>query len=225
MKKSTTLSAVIFDMDGVMFDTERLARRAWEEAMADWGYVIPEQLYLSVMGKAAPRVKADFQEAFGHDLPIEEITARKQCYLEDALAREGVPVKPGLLELLDHLEQWRIPKAVASSTTREGVLRNLAKAGVGKRFEGVIGGDEVKRSKPEPDLFLAAAGLLGVPAGECMVLEDSEAGIQAAYAAGMVPFMVPDLKPPSEDIRLLVQGIFSSLHEVREYLRLLRNSP
>ena len=108
------VSAVIFDMDGLMFDTERMAHVAWKRAMADWGHVIPEDVYLTALGRTAPQVQSLFGQALGAHLPMAAIYHRKEQYLEDALTQHGVPCKPGLVELLAQLEQWRIPKAVAS---------------------------------------------------------------------------------------------------------------
>ncbi|MBI4596543.1 MAG: HAD family phosphatase [Candidatus Tectomicrobia bacterium] len=220
MNQRMLFSAVIFDMDGLMLDTERLARRAWEQAMAEWGYVIPETLYLKVVGQTTRSTQKIFQESFGPDLPIEAITERSH-YLETAMAQKGIPIKPGLLELLDQLEQWEIHKAVGSSSSRRFVLHKLTQVGLAHRFEVIVGGDEVLHGKPEPDIFLAVAHRLQVPAETCIVLEDSEAGVKAAYTAGMVPLMVPDLKPPTSEIRQLANRIFPSLHEVRGFLRQL----
>jgi HAD superfamily hydrolase (TIGR01509 family) len=211
---SMSISAVIFDMDGLMFETERLAREAWERAMADWGYVIPEGIYLTVVGRTAQQTQTIFRQALGAHLPIEAIHHRKKQYLEDTLTQHGLPFKPGLVELLEQLEQWRLPKAVASSTARDSVLRNLTRANLTQRFAVIVGGDEVPRGKPAPDIFLAAARHLNVQAEGCVVLEDSEAGVQAASAAGMKPIMVPDLKPPTAESRGVAYRIVPSLREV-----------
>ncbi len=165
--------------------------------MADWGYVIPDALYVTVVGRTAQSAQAIFRQAFGVHLPIAAIYQRKEQYLEDTLAQQGLPLKPGLLELLAQLEQWHIPKAVASSTAHNAVLRRLTQVGLTQRFAAIVGGDDVPRGKPAPDLFLAAAQQLQVPVQECVVLEDGDTGIQAASAAGMMPVMVPDLKPPA----------------------------
>lgn len=213
-------SAVIFDMDGLMLDTEPMARRAWELAMGEWGRAIPEPVYLRVVGRSRRAVQEIFLEALGPNLPIDAITERVQILLEEAFSREGVPVKPGLAELLATLERRKIPAAVASSTYRRAVLARLSQAGLGSGFEVVVGGDEVVLSKPSPDLFLEACRRLSLPPGECVVLEDSEAGIRAAHAAGAIPLMVPDMAPPTEEAKRLALRIFHSLREVRVFLDL-----
>jgi HAD superfamily hydrolase (TIGR01509 family) len=212
--------AVIFDMDGLMLDTEPEARNSWERAMGEWGRVIPEPVYLSVVGRSRRAVQEIFVKALGPDLPIEAISERVQVLLEEAFSRDGVPVKPGLIELLSALERVRIPAAVASSTHRRFVAARLAQAGLGAGFDVIVGGDEVVRSKPFPDLFLEACRRLRLPPGECVVLEDSEPGIKAAHAAGMIPLLVPDTAPPSAEAKKLALGVFSSLAEVKIFLGL-----
>jgi HAD superfamily hydrolase (TIGR01509 family) len=221
MDKPSRVEAVIFDMDGLMLDSEQMAKIAWRRALADWGLVLPDDLYLQLIGRAAPDTKALLIQAFGAALPVEEAYARKQRYLDEAIALGGVPIKPGLLELLDFLDIRRIPKAVASSTHRAFVLRKLGIAGVIARFDAIACGDEVANGKPAPDVFLLAAERIGIAAARCVVLEDSDAGIHGAHAAGMIPILVPDLKPPSAEIVALAHRVFPSLLEVRGYLAAL----
>jgi HAD superfamily hydrolase (TIGR01509 family) len=224
MRNPPQVEAVIFDMDGLMLDSEQMAKSAWRRALADWGLALPDDLYLQLIGRAAADTKALLLQAFGPALLVEEAYARKQRYLDEAIALNGVPLKPGLLELLDFLDAAGTPKAVASSTNRAFVLRKLGIAGVIARFDAIACGDEVANGKPAPDVFLAAAERLGVPPWRCIVLEDSDAGIRGAHAAGMIPILVPDLKPPSAEVAALAHRIFPSLVEVRDYLAALRAS-
>lgn len=210
------VSAIIFDMDGLMFDTERIAQQAWFRAAGDYGYVLTEPIYLGVIGLTSRDVEAYFRGTISADLPFEEVYLRKQQYVEEVVTRDGLPLKPGLLELLDLIENLSIPKGVASSTAKNIVSRNLSRAGL--HFDVVVGGDEVQNGKPEPDIFLTVARQLRVPAGQCLVLEDSNAGIKAAHAAGMIPVMIPDMKPPTDEVRQLAYRILPSLHEARSLL-------
>ncbi|MBV8470365.1 MAG: HAD family hydrolase, partial [Burkholderiaceae bacterium] len=130
------------------------------------------------------------------------------------VAREGLVVKPGLRELLDWLDAHAIPRAVATSTRRSRALAKLERAGLWPRIQALVGGDEIARGKPAPDIFLRAAELLGVSTPSCIVLEDSEPGITAALAAGMTPIMVPDLHAPSPSLLARNVLVLSSLHEV-----------
>ena len=218
LNRDFTLSAVIFDMDGLMLDTERVARKAWGQAMAEWGYELTDSFYFTIMGKTITDIRSIFLQTYGPDLPIAAIIGQKHLYMDTLLAEEGVPLKAGLSELLDRLERWKLGKAVASSTARRAVMDMLSRANVVHRFEVIIGGEDALRSKPAPDLFLAAAERLRVPPSGCVVLEDSEAGIRAAHAAGMVPVMIPDLVTPTEEMRNLAEAVLPSLFEAGEFL-------
>lgn len=213
-------SAVVFDMDGLMLDTERIARRAWDLALGERGLAITPEVYLRVVGRPVPAVREVFLEALGAGLPIDAVMKRKRDLMEEIFLREGVPVKPGLGALLAGLQRRSVPVAVASSTCRKDVLHRLFLAGLGDRFGVVVGGDEAARGKPAPDLFLEACRRLALPPVDCVVLEDSEAGIRAAHAAGAMPVMVPDMVPPSPEVRALARGVFSSLADVAGFLGL-----
>ncbi len=218
MNPPLPLEAIIFDMDGLMLDTERVARSAWQRAMADWGCTISDDIYLQIVGRDAQDTVAILQGVYGADFPVRAVRQRKQQYLEEHIARHGVPMKPGLMELLDLADALPLRKAVASSTERALVTRKLTLAGLADRFDAVICGDEVENGKPAPDIFLAAASRLGVPPERCLALEDSEPGIRAACAAGMTPIMVPDLKPPADEVAALAYTVLPSLHHVRAFL-------
>ena len=206
------VAAVVLDMDGLMFDTERLARVAWRRAMAERGYTLSDDTYLPAIGRTVDGACRLFVEALGPELPIVEIEAAKAAYLLELL-EPAPPLKPGLLALLDGLDELGLPAAVASSTARAEVERRLASVGLLERFAATAGGDEVARGKPAPDLFLLACKRLGTSPSGCVVLEDSEAGVQAAAAAGMTPVIVPDLVPPSRAARALAQAVAPSLSE------------
>ena len=214
------VTAVIFDMDGLMFDTERLARDAWRRAMADRGYALDDDVYLTAVGRTVTAACRAFVDALGPDLPIDEIETAEARYLRDMIGR-SLPLKPGLRRLLGGLDELAMPGAVASSTEVAEVERRLVDAGLRGRFRAVVGGDEVEHGKPAADLFVLAAGRLGKIPAECLVLEDSEAGIMAAAAAGMTPVMVPDLVPPSPAVRELAAAVVPSLSAALDVVRAL----
>jgi len=225
MTPNFKVEAVLFDMDGLMLDTERLSQSTWQRAMRDWGYDLTDDVYLTVVGRTATSTWQVFREAFGQDLPLEEIFARRQVYHDEITQREGIALQPGVKELLDWLDTTPWKRAVASSTRRPIVLKRLGMAGVIDRFTTIVGGDEVEHGKPAPDIFLLAAERLGIAPEHCVVLEDSDAGIQAAHTAGMLPLMVPDMKPPSETSLQLAGGVFNSLYEVKTFLETLGQTP
>lgn len=202
-----------------MFDTERIAQRAWVRAAADFGYNYPDHVYQGVIGRARPDVECYSMEAFGAEFPFEAVYHAKGRYMQEALENHGIPLKPGLLDLLAWLEAHSIPKGVASSSLRAAVLRNLKLAGLAQEcFGALVGGDEVPRGKPAPDIFLEVARRLGIAPEDCLVLEDSNTGIKAAHAAGMYPVMVPDLKPPTDEARAFAYRIVDSLTGVQAIL-------
>ncbi|MBN1147063.1 MAG: HAD family phosphatase [Anaerolineales bacterium] len=223
MTSTLHITAVIFDMDGLMFDTERIAQMAWMRAAADCGFEFSDAVFRGVIGRALPDVKAYTRQAFGVDFPFEDVYRRKQEYIREEIAQNGFPLKEGLLDLLNWIERRStydaLRMAVASSSPCETIKRNLRAAGLAsERFSALVGGDEVQEGKPAPDIFLQASRLLGVPSERCLVLEDSNAGIQAAHAAGMIPVMIPDMIPPDERSLALAYRILSSLHEVKELI-------
>jgi HAD superfamily hydrolase (TIGR01509 family) len=219
---TSPISAVIFDMDGLMLDTETLAREAWFRTMREFGYPLTDAIYFQVLGATGARTRRIFQAAFGDDIPIEAMYARKQHLLEEEVNTGRIAIKPGLIELLDQLDQWCMPKAVGSSTIRALVLKKLSAVGLLEQFDAIVGGDEVEHGKPAPDIFLQAARRLDVASDECIVLEDSDNGVRAAHAAGMRAIMVPDLKPPDDDVLPLAYRVVPTLAHAGALLAELR---
>lgn len=209
---------VIFDMDGLMFDTERIAVDAWRSAGEQLGFPIPPGLVIETIGLNRRDTEATLLRRLGEGFPYDEARRLRICYAEEIVARNGVPLMEGLFELLDMLDGAGVPKAVATSTERARALRLLDLAGIRSRFDAIVCGDEVERGKPSPDIFLAAAAKLQIDPSGCVVLEDSESGLMAAHRAGMLPVLVPDLKAPSAEALALAFRVFRSLTEVKRFL-------
>ena len=212
------VSAVIFDMDGLMLDTEMLGQRAWEVVAASHRDGFDLALCREMIGRNHADCVALLASHYGSS---EHAASLMRAWVEsyDSIsAEEAIAIKSGLIELLDFLESQRIPKAVATSTRRERAEVKLARANLLQRFDVLVGGDEVARGKPAPDIFIVAAARLGVAPAACIVLEDSEPGVIAAFAAGMTPIMVPDLHPPSEALLARAPTVLPSLHEVARHL-------
>ncbi len=184
------ISLVIFDMDGLMFDTERINILAWQEIGKEFGYDIPASVVMEVIGLNVVETEKIFLKHFGSDFPYWEAKRKRVQYAIQYVEKNGVPVKEGLYELLDFLGEKKILKAVATSTERAQAERNLSLAGVLDKFDLIVCGDEVAKSKPEPDIFLTVVKKLNCDAKNCIVLEDSENGIKAASRAGIVPILV-----------------------------------
>ncbi|MEG1640100.1 MAG: HAD family phosphatase [Ruthenibacterium sp.] len=208
-----TIKAVLFDMDGLMFDTERLCENEWIDFGKRSGFPITSADVALLRGKNHAAGKKAFEERFGSDIPYEEWSAEMMRGLRRQLALH-VPLRPYLMELLAFLQAQNIKMAVASSTESALVEQNLCKAGVRDYFSAVLGGDKVQHSKPAPEIFVKAAEALGVNPADCMVLEDSYNGVRAGAAAGCFTVMVPDLDPVTPEMQTLAYRIVPSLAAV-----------
>ena len=211
-------SAVIFDMDGLLLDTEPLAARAWGEAAIALGVEFDGALALALVGHNFVDCTAMIRTHYNADYPVDALLSQVHATYDGIVEREGLMLKPGVHELLDWLERHAIPRAIATSTRRERARDQLTRTALLPRFHELVGGDEIARGKPAPDIYVEAARRLGTSAGNCLVLEDSEPGIRAALAARMIPIMVPDLRPPSVDLVALDFIVLPTLHEVLQHL-------
>lgn len=211
------MEAVVFDMDGVIFDSENLVIKCWQ-IVAD-KYHIPdiEQACHECLGINAALTRELMKKRYGEDFPYDTYKKEMSALFHEQAAGGKLPQKPGIKELLQYLREKNVKTAVASSTRREVVERELEEGGLLHYFDSVICGDMVERSKPEPDIFLKACESLDVKPQKAFAIEDSYNGIRAAYRAGMQPVMVPDLAEPTEEMRKLTLTILPSLHEVKAY--------
>jgi HAD superfamily hydrolase (TIGR01509 family) len=197
MRTEPPIRAVILDMDGLMLDTEGMSRTAWQRTLAEWSLTLSDEKYLELIGLTLSDVGVKMRSWYGADIPYDSIYIRKLALVDEIIATEGIPQKPGLPMFLAAVDSLGLRKAVATSTARERAIYKLKVAGVEAKFETFAGGDDVARGKPAPDIFLLAAERLGVPPEECLVFEDSDPGVLAAQAAGMRVVVIPDQKPPS----------------------------
>ncbi|RZM77926.1 HAD family phosphatase [Leptolyngbya iicbica LK] len=211
--------ALIFDMDGLMLNSEPLYQQAWQAAAQELGFTLETELYLSLVGRSSAEADRLFVEMYGDQFPVEVFNERWEAQWRSLVQQQGIQLQPGLLPLLDWVEQQGLPKAVGTSSLAAEAELCLGMAGIRDRFTTVVTADQVTAGKPAPDIFLAAATLLGASPADCLVLEDSNAGVQAAQAAGMSVVMVPDLQVPTATSQEIAQQIFASLHEVLTWLR------
>ncbi len=213
------IKGAIFDMDGLLFDTEKVFQETWNEIADEIGVVLPPEFKYRICGTSGDLTFRIIEEYYGVK---DGQSIAQDCYGRVAKkVSYGVDMKPGVEKILAMLRRKQVKTAVASSTALPVVEHNLEMSGLRKYFDGVVSGQDVARGKPAPDVFLAAAARIGVAPGDCVVLEDSVSGLQAARAAGMGPVMVPDLVQPDEETRGICLGIFRDLAAASDYLEKL----
>mgnify|MGYP003295647038 CR=1 FL=1 len=210
--------AIVFDMDGIIFDSERLIIECWKVVADKYGIHDIEDICNKCLGVNSVETKEIFLSYYGQDFPYDEYKAEMSALFHTRYGEGRLPMKKGIKELLEFLKENDIRIALASSTREAVVKQELRDAGLLDYFDAVICGDMVKRSKPAPDIFLKAAECLQIAPERCYVIEDSYNGIKAAYSANMRPLMVPDMLPPNKEMEDLSEYILPSLIEVKEYL-------
>lgn len=210
-------TAAVFDMDGLLLDSERPIRDAWLNAAAALGAPLTEADYLSVVGRNEREGNARLLEVFGGNAELLGATRRRaDALIAERFGAAPFDVKPGAARLLRALHDAALPCAVASSTAHREVERRLERAGLLGFFGAVCGGDEVARGKPEPDLYQLAIQRLGVEAHRCVAFEDSNHGARAALAAGLAVVVVPDLKPAEPEWQARCLAVLGSLEQASE---------
>ena len=213
------MRAVVFDMDGVLFDTEVVCMKSWTAIAVRRGLPRMEEVFPKCIGLNANDSRQVVMEAYGEDFDYPVFRQETAEWFRNYIEENGLPIKPGVYQILDWLKEAGYKIGLASSTRGESVFSHLKQAGIGSFFETVVTGDMVEHSKPLPDIYLRACRELGVAPGETYAIEDSPNGIRSAHAAGMRPIMVPDMIPADEEMRALSFLIRKDLTEVLEYLR------
>ena len=193
--------SVVFDMDGTIFDTERLILDCWEQVGERHGIPGIREVFIRCIGTNSARTQEIVYEHYGKDFPYEKFSGESSVLFHEIADTEGIPVKPGAAELLKYLSENKVPLGLASSTRLAVVTQELQAAGLYDYFQVVVGGDLLKNSKPAPDIYLMTCGRMGVVPENTYAIEDSYNGIRSAHSAGMRPIMVPDLLPATEEMR------------------------
>jgi len=213
---ATLPDAVVFDMDGLMLDSERAITDCMARAAAAAGHQVPQAQWLELVGTGEAACRAILARRLGGEAADALLAHADALY--EAVVDAGVPHRPGIVALLDWLDARGLPRAVATSTRRPLALRKLRRAGLLDRFQAICTSSDVGAPKPAPDVYLLAASRLGVAPARCLVLEDSPIGVRAALAAGMVPVQVPDLVEPDAAVRALGHRIVPSLADAQRLL-------
>lgn len=208
------IHAAIFDMDGLLFDTERLCRDAWQAVARENGYVMDDSLFLACVGRNSSDTRSRVLETLGQDFPYERFAVLANGWMRARMEESGPPQKTGARRILEHFQGIGVPVALATSTGEKSARWMIERAGFTRFFSAFAFGSEVDRGKPSPDIFLLAKSRLGeLSADRCVVFEDSPPGLKAAHSAGMLPVFVPDLVPAEPELQALAWKTILSLDE------------
>lgn len=213
------IKGLIFDMDGLILDTETISNKLLIDIFSKYDINLNEEIILKTIGLEKKKAMKVFEEYLGDNIPIKDIINLHKKVVNDYLEKNGVPVKLGLIELLNYLDEEKIKKVVATSSYRKVAENVLIRANVYNRFDDIICGDEIKESKPSPDIFLKALEKLNLSADEVIVLEDSRMGILAAHRAKIKSIMIPDILPADEETKKLYFKECKSLLDVIHLLK------
>ena len=209
--------AAIFDMDGLLLDTERVCMSIFKQACSNVKLPFYEDVYLSIIGRNSTGIEEIFRQAYGDDL--DKLHHEWRLNYDAIVKHQPIPIKEGVVELLTWLKENSIPTSVATSTQRDVAEIKLQLSGLDKFFDGLTCGCEVSVGKPDPEIYLLAANRLGVDAKHCLAFEDSNNGVRSAIAAQMTTFQIPDLVEPCDEVKAFGHTILPSLKDVLNYLK------
>ncbi|MBD5508530.1 MAG: HAD family phosphatase [Lachnospiraceae bacterium] len=209
--------AVIFDMDGVIFDSEQLILDCWEQVAEKYHFSGIREVCIDCIGTNSVKTKEIVCAYYGESFPYEEYRKEVSGLFREYIQTKGLPVKNGVRELLEYLQDRRIPIGLASSTRLAVVEEELKQAGLYDYFQVVMGGDQLKRSKPEPDIYLMTCEKMGILPECAYAIEDSYNGIRSAYRAGMMPIMVPDILQADDEMKEKSIAVLQDLFQVKQY--------
>ncbi len=213
------IKAIIFDMDGVLFDTERFFMDAWKIAGEKHNYHNIYDACLASIGVSKEKSKEIFKTTVSKDFPFDQIREEVSNLCHDLIETKGIPMKSGVLEILDFCKEKGFKIGLATSTRRQTVLSHLTKANILDCFDEIVCGDEVENSKPFPEIYLKACQKLNVSPVEAISIEDSYNGVRASSSAGVRCIMVPDILPATDEMKTLSLTVKDDLTAVIEFLK------
>ncbi|QUM84966.1 HAD family phosphatase [Moritella sp. 28] len=211
--------AAIFDMDGLLLDTERVCKGIFEEACASLSIPFLENVYLDIIGRNSQGIEKVIRAGYGSDLDYPVLHDAWRIRYNAVVKHQAIPVKDGVVELLTWLKNNNIPTAVATSTQQDVATIKLKLAGLDHFFDNLTTGCEVKNGKPDPEIYLLAAGRLNIYPEQCLAFEDSNNGVLSAVSANMQTFQIPDLVQPSAEVLTLGHTVSASLLDVLKILK------
>lgn len=213
------MRAIVFDMDGVLFDTERLCIDTWFMMAKERNMEHMDQVAELSIGRNRAAIEKIYRDAYGGEFPVGEFLDESRKRMWDSIEENGLKLMEGVTKLLIYLRDTGYRTAIASSSGDQVIEKYLQIAGMRHYFDRIVGGNQVKRSKPSPDIYLKACEMLGAKPEETIAVEDSPNGIRSCHSAGMIPVMIPDLIAPDEEIQKLYYKKYASLTEFREALQ------
>lgn len=217
------IRGAIFDMDGLMFDSERLVYEIWQEMMDENGFNYDLEVFKKTIGLRTDKAEQYYCDLYGSSFDYKPFKQKSRKTFIARVTNDGVPIKKGLFEILDYLKANSIKMAVATSTSAQTALNIIKMAGVYDYFDAFVCGDDVKNGKPHPEVFLTASQRLGIPPKDCVAFEDSINGIKSAYAANMMTVMVPDFLEPTDEIRPMLSFLCKDLTQAVQFLQSQNN--
>ncbi|GAB2685195.1 HAD family hydrolase [Nocardia thraciensis] len=218
MSADRPVRAVVFDMDGLLLDSERLAIESLISSGEQLGHDLPLEFCRGMIGQPADRCRELAVAAYGPGFPVDDFFATHEATLSRFVDDGRLTVKPGVAEMLDELDSQTIPRAIATSSGRERTDHHLRVAGIAGRFDAVVTRQDVTRGKPHPEPYLTAVAALGADPEHVLALEDSPNGLRAAHAAGLRCLLIPDLVAPTPETRKLAHRVFPDLHQAVAYI-------
>lgn len=211
------IKGAVFDMDGLMLDTEKLLVRFWRQAAAEYGYNMTFEDVLGIRSLSRKYSIPHLKGIFGEQFEFEQIRARRIELMNSYIEENGFDVKKGLFEILKYLREHSYKIAVATATDYERATMYLKRIDALEYFDVIVCGNMVENGKPEPDIYIAAARELGLRPDECVAFEDSPNGIKSAHSAGCNVIMIPDLSQPDESVTPMLSAVYESLDMTVEF--------
>ena len=219
MKKLNEIDGIVFDMDGVIFDSERLGLKVWQTLADKYCLGDISDVAAQCIGRSTADTMQILDSAYGSKVSIEKLYDESRIVLQEIIAEKGLPLKRGAREILEFLKASGVKVGLASSTSYRGVVSNLKLSGLLDCFEVIVGGDMIEHSKPEPEIYLLACEKLGVNPEKTYAVEDSKNGIISAFRAKMMPILVPDMIEPTEEMLSMSAAKFDTLLDFMESIR------
>lgn len=213
------INGIIFDMDGLLIDTEKYYFRYWIKSAEEFGFSMKPRHALAIRSLSSKYAERYLKKSLGENFDYHAVRERRRELIHDAIEKDGIKIKSGALELLEFCKDNCVLTAVATATATENAKHHLEKAGLSNMFSEIVGGDSIENGKPAPDIYIKAVGALKLSAASCLALEDSPNGIISAFSAGCKPIMIPDLTEPEEMLKPFLYDCVPTLSNVIDILK------